>query len=235
MKIWSARLRLLHSKLLNQLLPQRCQLCLQTCPSKLAICPDCRRALPEFSTQQPGNLLQCPELAQQFKQIHFEQLISLAPYGWPFKAWISKLKFRRQFQYASLMGQLLAQKIAANPLPKPQILMPMPLHPIRYWQRGYNQAELIAQPLAQQLQLPLDCHSLKRIRHTKAQSSLQRAQRSDNVKQAFAYCANGNYQHIGLVDDVLTTAASINQLCILLKAAGVAKISVYTICISCSH
>lgn len=120
-----------------------------------------------------------------------------------------------------------------------QIIIPVPLHWRRFIQRGYNQAELIAQTLSQHLHIPIDetdrTALVKRRRYTKPQSELNQEQRSQNMQHVFSVnsAAIAQYQHIVLVDDVMTTGATINDLCREIYAhAPHIKISVWCMALS---
>lgn len=112
----------------------------------------------------------------------------------------------------------------------PEILIPLPLHKWRLFFRGFNQAELLTKHLAKSLSIPVDYDALTRIKATKAQSNLGKLARKQNVKGAFEYQAKQPYRHVAIVDDVITTGATVNQVCELLTQAGVTHISVWCIC-----
>ena len=134
--------------------------------------------------------------------------------GWsyepPFDAIIHGLKFRR-LEY---LGNDLAaglQTILVDEKREIDVVVPIPLHWHRRLSRGYNQAEAIARPLARQLGLPL-VHALRRRRPTRPQAQLNRRQRDTNLRLAFAirrrHCATIGARRLLLVDDVVTTGAT---------------------------
>lgn len=110
----------------------------------------------------------------------------------------------------------------------PDLILPIPLHPRRQRQRGYNQSERLARPLAEVLAIPFDSTALRRTRHTVPQVGLGPAERADNVRGAFAaddQAVAG--RHILLIDDVLTTGATMTAAADALLAAGAQSVSAY--------
>ena len=112
------------------------------------------------------------------------------------------------------------------------ILVPVPLHPTKERERGYNQSEVIAQFLAQQA---MNCeveNLLRRIEFTKTQTQLNREERHKNVKNAFAMASDAvvipNRNYI-LVDDVFTTGSTLNACSVVLREAGAKRIKVVTL------
>lgn len=223
------------SRQFSRLWPRRCLLCHQIVASndhQLPLCQCCYHDLPVFTGPHCNNLRLKPNIARGLKKPKFDQLVCLAPYGWPFSHWISALKFRRHVNLAPTMGKLLANHIKTHldTNDMPDVLIPLPLHKWRLFYRGFNQAELITKSLAKELAIPIERHALTRIKATKAQSNLGKLARKQNVKGAFDYQAKQPYRHVAIIDDVITTGASVNQVCELLTQAGVAQISVWCIC-----
>lgn len=222
---------------LYTLLPQRCRLCQQVIesPQSSSICQCCQQDIPQFNYQISNksieNLLLQPNVKNGLKNIQFHRLYSYAPYAWPFDQWITQLKFNGRFQQAKTLGALLANKLAQqyHNHTLPQVILPMPIHRWRRFSRGYNQAELIANVVAKRLKISVDHNSLKRVKSTKAQSSLGQRDRKSNVKNAFEF-SNNNYQHVALLDDVITTGSTVNEVCKVLKQQGVTQIDIWTIC-----
>ena len=116
-------------------------------------------------------------------------------------------------QMGALLGTYLAKSRAFSGC---QAVVPVPLHPLRRWKRGYNQAEEIAKGIAQAMGLPLETHLLRRSRYTKTQTKLSGAAKSRNVQGAFrtdpcraAALHAAGVHHLLLVDDVLTTGSTL--------------------------
>lgn len=100
----------------------------------------------------------------------------------------------------------------------PQAIVPVPLHPKRLQQRGFNQAWLIAHELSQRLQLPLVDQGLTRRQDTRPQAGLNGAQRRRNLQDAFMLDDDFAYQRIALVDDVVTTGTTVAEIARLFEA-----------------
>jgi ComF family protein len=116
-------------------------------------------------------------------------------------------------------------------MPPADLIVPVPLHPARLRQREFNQALLVADHLAQALQVPLSCEHLVRIRATRPQTELDRAERTRNVRHAFAVRHSPELEdrRVLLVDDVLTTGATVNECARALRRAGAASVTVLTL------
>ncbi|QWF19930.1 ComF family protein [Lysobacter capsici] len=110
----------------------------------------------------------------------------------------------------------------------PPVLVPIPLHRSRLRERGYDQALELARPLARQLGLPLQAQALTRVRDTSAQSQLDASQRRRNLRDAFAW--NGDVAmpaHIVLIDDVMTTGATLHSAARVLRRAGALRVDAW--------
>jgi len=113
--------------------------------------------------------------------------------------------------------------------PGPEVLLPVPLHRSRLLERGFNQADEIARIWSADLGIPVDRRSLTRERATPLQSGLSAQQRSDNVRQAFAWRARRDYRHVALVDDIVTTGSTAAEITRLLHRHGVEFVEVWAL------
>jgi len=134
----------------------------------------------------------------------FERTLALFRYEDPIRGLIQDLKYSGQLYLARLFGDLLAARLEALPA-HPDRIIPMPLHPGRLRERGFNQSLEIARPVARRLGVPLDYDSLRRIRATTPQSALPLDQRGRNVRGAFQTSARLAGERVALVDDVMTS------------------------------
>lgn len=144
--------------------------------------------------------------------------------------WIHALKYRADLVMARRLALLLAQHLQRAHAPLPEWVIPMPLYPGRMRQRGFNQAQALAGPLAQQLHLRVQSGAVRRVRDTADQTELSRHERRRNLRGAFA--ANPvplAGRHVAIVDDVLTTGASCGALADSLRDAGAQRIDVWCI------
>lgn len=141
------------------------------------------------------------------------------------------LKFRRSPALAPVLGDLAAG--AAGPLlaQRPQAIVPVPLHPLRRWERGYNQAELIARRVGRRLGVPVDPGLLRRIRNTPSQVGRPGPDRLTNLAGAFAVRrAEGAVgRRLLLVDDVRTTGATLAECARTLRDAGAESVMGLTV------
>jgi ComF family protein len=121
-----------------------------------------------------------------------------------------------------------------NVLPRPDLLVPVPLHPTRQRERGYNQAQLLAEKLAQHAQIPLDTKSLVRSRFTPNQAAQSRKERWTNISGAFKikHQISIREKNILLIDDLYTTGATASEAAAVLKAAGAVEVNVLTLAIA---
>lgn len=218
----------------NKWLPPRCLLCGQAGFDDLDLCHPCFDELPR-------NLACCYRCAEHFETpIHSPQLcgrcLTQSPsfdethapflYGDGLRYLITQLKFHHQYQHARLLGSLLARHLAAC-VELPECIIPVPLHRNRYLERGFNQSIEIARHIAKQLSLPMDQISCIRNRDTAHQTDLPAHQRRKNMRQAFSVNSTLPYQHIAIVDDVMTTGATAAALASALKRHGANRVDVW--------
>lgn len=216
------------------LLPSRCVLCDNPGLGDMDLCKDCHADLQlnrhccyrcgeGYQTAQP--LLQlcgrCLKTTPNFDT-------TLAPFRYDdvMRHLITQLKFQRNYKHARLLAGLLGEHIV-NATDLPQRIIPVPLHPNRYRERGFNQSLEIARHVSLHLDIPLDYHSCIRNRDTRHQSELPAKQRLRNMKQAFAVVQPIADSHVAILDDVMTTGATVNALASALKRGGVACVDVW--------
>lgn len=161
----------------------------------------------------------------------YQKTVCLFHYAYPVDRLVTGLKFQQQLVVGELLGGLLAQRMAQerDTGQSPQALLPMPLHPRRLRQRGYNQAFELARVCARNLGLPLLADSCVRVKDTAAQSGLSAHQRRRNLAGAFRVNQAIPYQRIAIVDDVVTTGASARALAQTLANANIAHLEVWSI------
>ncbi|MCF7969848.1 MAG: ComF family protein [Methylococcaceae bacterium] len=139
---------------------------------------------------------------------------------------INQLKFNGAYKNSRLLGLLLADYLGKN-AELPELIIPVPLHTNRYKQRGFNQTHEIAKTIAKELNLAIDISSCRRIKNTPHQISLTAKQRRKNIKNAFQITKLPKVNHIAILDDVMTTGATANELARLLKSAGINRVDVW--------
>ena len=142
---------------------------------------------------------------------------------------LTRLKFGRTLSCARLLGELLADYLTGCAEEPPGLVMPVPLHPRRVRERGFNQALEIARVAAQRTGARLDRNSLVRRRETPPQTGLSRKQRLNNLRNAFELRRPLVAEHVAVVDDVVTTGSTVAEISRLLKRSGVGKVSVWAV------
>lgn len=202
-----------------------CDGCLADLPWNTHACERC--ALP-----LPPELLLCGECRPRPPA----QQSALAPlrYVFPADSLIAGLKYHRQLAHTPLLSRILLEAIQAADRPLPQLVIPVPLHLRRLSERGYNQSLELARPVARALGLPLETRLVTRERHTRAQRTLDAATRQRNLERAFVVDSRRLEQlnhpvHVALVDDVLTTGATVGAIGSLLQRYGVTDIDVWCV------
>ena len=223
------------------LFSRHCQLCLGPSDNTSDICGACQGDLPWLGHQCSQCALPLPETSSTLcgncltQAPAFRQVIAPFVYRFPLDSLIPAFKYHHQLAYGRLLVPLLIDAIrhhhAENDQALPDRLIPMPLHRQRQAQRGYNQAFELARPVARALQIPLDRHSLLRHQSTPAQQGLSARERRRNLRDAF-YCPHPqhvNGLHLAVLDDVVTTGATANEVSRTLLQAGAASVSIWAL------
>ncbi|MBN1257380.1 MAG: ComF family protein [Planctomycetes bacterium] len=170
--------------------------------------------------------LDCPEC--RGRNHRFTLALAAAKYEEPLRGLVHELKFNNLRQAARPLAALLAEQLAnADWIEDIEGVVPVPLHPRRLRERGYNQSALLAGVLAARLKIPLRNNALHKIRDTHPQSLLGREERLTNTREAFAPASdNLGMKKCLLVDDVMTTGSTVSECAVALRAAGVERIYV---------
>jgi ComF family protein len=151
------------------------------------------------------------------------------------EASIHQMKYARESARAAHLGALLAGPLAD--LPTPDFVVPVPLHPRRFQQRGYNQSLLLAQALVHETGWTIETGIVSRIVDTLPQVRMRHDEREANVRAAFAI-KNGRLAedaHVLLLDDVLTTGATTGEIARMLRGAGARRIDIATVARALPH
>ena len=135
-----------------------------------------------------------------------------------------QLKYHANLGVGRKFGRMLGQRICgARHLEDVDVVIPVPLHWTRRWERGYNQAEVIAKEVARELGVDVRVDLLKRSRRTRTQTKVDPAQKAENVRDAFKVnetrLKEENYRHILLIDDVFTSGSTLHNCFLALRAA----------------
>lgn len=226
----------LWQQLVHRLVPNCCLWCqMQVQQPQAQLCDYCHAQLPGLDLSWvEQNALLLPAVAQGLQRIKFDRLYSLSWYKQPYRHWISQWKFQQQHAAGQLLCQLIYQhavRFRQQGWPLPDCISYTPVSDKRLQERGFNQAKLLAQQLAEAWQKP--CVSLfqspQLVPH---QIGLKRKERLANLKGKVQLQERPLPAHVTLVDDVITTGATLDYLSALLKAKGVQTVSVWTLAIT---
>lgn len=223
------------------ILPYHCVMCLEISDQRRDLCRQCQKELPILANtcQQCGIAFPASHHPPRCGQCithppHFDHAIVGFDYQAPIDGWLRQFKFHKKGVYARILSEIYAEKLLhqlkQHPEQYPQALVPMPLHWRRLTERGFNQAHIIARYLSRQLKIPLlKPSSVKRIKYTQAQSSLNLHSRKHNMQRAFSAQKIAEIKHVAIIDDIITTGNTVNELSKQLKLAGIEHISVWAI------
>ncbi len=198
-----------------------CAGCGADLPRNLPACPGCALPLAAGSAE---NCEHCRARAYSFDR-------AFVPFRYrpPVDFLILGLKFNRRLSHARLLGELFAAALAERGAPPPDCIIPVPLHPLRLRERGFNQALELARPSAHRFRVPLLADGLRRVRHTTPQTQLDAGRRHGNPRGAFAAGQPLSGRRVALMDDVVTTASTVAECSRILRASGAADIEIWAI------
>jgi len=207
-------------------LPQRCLFCGASDPRE-GICDGCRDDLPGREAMRCptcGNLSLTGEMCGGCltRRPRFSGLRVGASYCFPVDGAIQRLKYGADLALVRPLAGLLAERVDGEP--RPDLLVAMPMAPQRLRERGFNQAHELARAVSERLSLKLATGLCRRTRHTLPQAALPWAERRRNIHKAFACDANVSGARVAIVDDVLTTGATLDELAAELVACGAAEV-----------
>jgi ComF family protein len=213
--------------------PPRCTLCQRPGFLRLDICETCYRSLPfndnactqcalPLATTHMGRCGQCLKNPPAF-----DNAFSLLRYQGVAVQLVTRYKFHDKLSYSGLLAGLLLKKLEHET--KPDCIIAVPLHRARLRERGFNQSHELAKIISSGLGVPLESDAIERVRETLQQTGLNAKQRRKNIRGAFALVRPLHHVHVALIDDVVTTGSTVNELARVLKKAGVKTVSVWSI------
>jgi ComF family protein len=217
---------------------QRCQYCAAVLDAldDSPLCPACRDL---FAPRVGGY---CPDcgicfadpaapvyscLACRQKRPPWSGLAFHGEYSGALRDLVHAHKFGHDHGLGQLLAHLIRQVWSRHGLARPDCIAPVPMLPIKVLGRGFNQSVELARLLGRIIGLPPRVSILRKTRDTKAQSSLGRAERQRNVAGAFAACADLSGQHVLLVDDVMTTGATLKACAEACLSAGARRVDIF--------
>lgn len=211
------------------LFPLRCVACGENGSHGRDLCATCHAALPWQGPACPRCALPGPDARACDDCLGADSPLTTVhaafDYAFPLDRLLPRLKFHRDFAAGRVLAQCMAERFAG--LPRPDAIVPVPLHHARLRRRGYDQALQLARPLALALRLPLRADLLQRRKATSAQSRLDANARQRNLHGAFATVGQAPPAHVVLVDDVMTTGATLGAAACTLRAAGVRQVDAW--------
>jgi ComF family protein len=226
---------------LDLLLPPRCACCdteLTALADHLLLCDDCQGLLGPIDwrfchrcgspiTAKEATAKRCERC--RTRRLHFDAAVSLGAYRDHLRDAVLRMKRPAGRTLAVAMGRLFQLRRGGDVVSlHPNLIIPVPMHWRRRWVQGSNSPDLLAECLASSLGIPVEAGVLRRQRNTIPQANLPPKQRFANVRGAFLVRSGYDLagRHVLLVDDILTTGATCSEAARVLKAAGVAQVTV---------
>ena len=239
---WKATLAGLAKGGLRLIFPEVCQLCRDEpakpedgfvgddCRARFKPieAPYCQRCGQPFAGEFSGDF-ECENCVEM--GLHFEFARAAMQANAEMREAIHRFKYRQALWLEPLFDRLLRERAVEQIRDwRGDCLVPVPLHPIRFRERGFNQAEQLCRNLGRATGLKVETRAVKRTRVTQTQTRLSRSERLANMRGAFApHLRNLNGRRVVLVDDVLTTGATTSDCARACKKAGAAEVGVWTL------
>ena len=236
------------SRAFSALFPANCLMCNAPCTGSLDLCQQCLDALPHidracYRCALPLPALNQPALNQPSTQQHselccgacqtkppvFDRSVSLFEYKQDAAALIMQFKFKDRLVLARIFGQLMSERLRQCAGYSIDALLPVPLHGRRLRWRGFNQSIELSRIVAGQLHIPMLLDHVVRVRNTAQQTGLDANNRRKNIKGAFKVVRPIPPGDIAIIDDVVTTGSTANELARVLKKAGAKRVWVCSV------
>lgn len=202
-----------------------CYQCIKNLPYTISACEKC--GLPLFNKTVPCHF--CRQISPKW-----QHLIAVTDYIQPLKKLVHQLKFQKRTVLANALASLMMRAYLdarrTYLFSKPDIITCIPMRQYRYWSRGYNQSALLAKPIAKWLDRPFSPHLLQQISTKRPQLGLAKQARQLNVHNIYRCTQDLSGKSIAIIDDVITTGATMNEACKMLKQQGATNIQVICLC-----
>ncbi len=202
-----------------------CFLCNQICANEIALCHHCQSSLPLVRDSSSGianNIsVNQPLWDKTYTFYEYKNSMQLLIRAFKFNHNFVAGKILRYLFYVQLKPYLLQNKYDA--------IISMPIHRKRNFRRGFNQSLYFAKYISQSSGIPIDMDCVKRIKNTQYQNKLSLSERKENIKNAFKVKNSSIYDSVLIIDDVITTGYSLNELAMTLKKTGVKHITISTL------
>jgi ComF family protein len=218
------------------LLPPRCVRCAAAGrPPTIDLCGYCedelvanRNACRRCALPLPA-VAGAPCVACQRRTRRFDTAFAAYRYEYPVDRLVQRFKYQGELAVGRVLGELIARSLAARTTELPQALVPVPLARAKQRERGFNQALELARPIGRALMLPIRMDLCARVRVTQDQAGLAAGDRRRNVRGAFTATRANMPRHLALIDDVLTTGSTCDELARVLKGAGAERVDVWAL------
>lgn len=222
-------------RLLCRLYPPTCVLCGAPGHAGLDLCPGCLADMPHNLSGcsrcalplPPGTDGLCGACARRPPPFLVCRTAFL--YEDPLPMLVGGAKFRSRLNLARLLGQCLALALRRAGDDPPGLIIPVPLHPARLRERGYNQALEVARPVSRALGVAIDTRCCARAHATPPQAGLEKQARRRNVRGAFQVVRPPAAAHVAILDDVITTGSTAAELAGVLLRAGVKRVDLWAV------
>ncbi len=232
-KLRTSSTNVLSRQAIDWVFPRFCIICGDSSSENTDICSECSKSIPIINSY-------CPICGVKSKQNivcgtcqkqppHFDQTYAGFDYTTPIDHFIKRLKYSKQLEFARILGEMFSHRLASTETPIPETVIPVPLHKERLRERGFNQSLEIARSVAKQLGIAIDYKSVGRVKPTPPQTELPFKKRRANVRNAFKIIKSIKGQHVAIIDDVMTTGSTADELARCLKQSGVRRVDVWTV------
>ena len=229
---WATFIRMAGRTALQWMTPPYCLLCYDQPEFQSGLCQDCWQELPFIRDPQcltcaraltrPGICGQC-----QQRPPAYDSAVAPLAYEDPANEMLCALKYHQHLSFARTIAGVMVDAVISQRQKCPDMLCAVPMTSRALRRRGLNQSVFIARFISRALGIPLCASLLKKTRHTDQQSALSAKNRQSNLVGAFACKWRLEGQHVALIDDILTTGATANEISKTLKAAGAARVDLW--------
>lgn len=210
--------------LLDFIFPPVCPACDQKLKTYVPLCDGCTKKLEKKLE------IQMQSGPQDFSHLdgifYFDDAVTFWKYSDELDRLVQLVKYHGRKHLGEVLGRIAGKALAESALDKIDLIVPVPLHRKRFRKRGYNQSEWIAKGVSGEMCIPVCPQVLKRNRNTQTQTRLDAAQRQENVDNAFTIPKSSDMKgkSILILDDVITTGATLNACAKVLKACGAERV-----------
>ena len=227
------------------LLPGVCVVCRRASRRKYDLCVPCQLSLSSIEHPCRTCALPLPPGAYSSRQCghclsrnwRMNRTVAAFAYTEPVSTLITRFKYQASLQHGSVLGTLLLEQLRKDyrTQPLPDLLIPVPLHPVRLRERGFNQALVLARQLGEGLQIPVAHNLLERVRQTQPPQGLSARERKRNLRRAFRLqhaAIPESCNSVALIDDVVTTMSTVHELARVLRHDCTHNLEVHVWCIA---